>query len=293
MKMKKCKFKGCNRDHAAKGYCRTHYMQFRKGKQLAKIKKVVTGRVECTVYGCLRPHRAKGLCNAHWQQQSKGKSLTQIRGVVKGRVGCKVCNKEHFAKGYCQRHYNQKYHIGCIRKRFITDPNEFIEKENHYEIILYYMDGTRRKERGIIDKDDYQECKNIKWGISGKRCQYIRNSKYGNLEHHVWGKKVLLDHINRNKLDCRKLNLREATPQQNSFNRSMISRNTSGITGVRWSQRLQKWRAQISVNGKNKHLGLFPDINNAKEAYNKAVIKYRGQFGRINQCQHSSKQPVR
>lgn len=45
------------------------------------------------------------------------------------------------------------------------------------------------------------------------------------------------DHINRNELDNRKENLREASPQQNVFNSSIAKNNTSGITGVHYDKK--------------------------------------------------------
>ena len=239
--MKKCKVEGCNRDHAAKGYCKSHYRQ--------------------------------------WKQWGFTK---EIRETITGRSGCKVneCKRKHWAKGYCRKHYDQYTRSGYTRKYFVTDPNKFILKNNIYEIELYDKNGNIRA-HAIIDKNDYEKCKNIKWGITGKRCQYVGNSKIGFLHHLIWGKKEQIDHINRIKLDCRKSNLRKATNQQNAQNRGIMSNNTSGATGVRWSKRLNKWRAQIFLNGKNKHLGLFIDKEDAITVYNNAVVKYRGQHGRI------------
>ena len=69
------------------------------------------------------------------------------------------------------------------------------------------------------------------------------------------------DHINHIRIDNRWKNLREATNQENSKNMSMKNSNTSGVTGICWDRRAKKWQARIMVDGKNKHLGLFEDIN--------------------------------
>jgi|GEM_PF-759073 len=238
--MKKCKVEGCNRDHAAKGYCKSHYRQ--------------------------------------WKQWGFTK---KIRETITGQSGCKVneCKRKHWAKGYCRKHYDQHTRSGYTRKYFVTDPNEFVEKKDTYEIILCDRNG-KEKARAIIDKDSYEKCKNIKWGLTPGRCQYAKNSKVGYLHHFIWGKKESIDHINRIKLDCRKSNLRKATPKQNAQNRGLMSNNTSGATGVRWSERLNKWRAQIYLNGKNRHLGLFIDKNDAITAYQNAADKHFGQYRR-------------
>lgn len=80
-----------------------------------------------------------------------------------------------------------------------------------------------------------------------------------------------IDHINRIKDDNRIENLRVVTKRQNCCN---LSTNTSGIPGVIWCKQQKKWRARIWVNGKNKHLGLFENIEDAKVARKKAEQTY-------------------
>lgn len=65
-----------------------------------------------------------------------------------------------------------------------------------------------------------------------------------------------VDHINRNPSDNRWENLRLATHSQNMSN-THRSDNTSGIPGVTWFKSRKKWRVQLRVNGKTKHVGYF------------------------------------
>ena len=88
----------------------------------------------------------------------------------------------------------------------------------------------------------------------------------------------LVDHINGNKSDNRICNLREATVSQNGHNMKTPRSNTSGIKGVTWRNSNKTWRVQISVNGKNKFLGAFKDIELAKIAIEQARTKYHGEF---------------
>lgn len=66
-----------------------------------------------------------------------------------------------------------------------------------------------------------------------------------------------IDHINGVRSDNRFHNLRDVSHYDNHRNLRRSSNNKSGITGVYWSERTQKWVAQIQVNGKQKNLGYF------------------------------------
>jgi hypothetical protein len=112
-------------------------------------------------------------------------------------------------------------------------------------------------------------------GCEGARYRYVGLCGKIFLEHRIIftmfnGHPVNeVDHINRNKRDNRKENLRAATRRENSINQGLSSKNTSGIKGVSYSQRDKKWRAQITINGILNHLGSF----NTKEAAGRAYAK--------------------
>lgn len=69
-----------------------------------------------------------------------------------------------------------------------------------------------------------------------------------------------IDHINRNRLDNRLLNLREVQRIDNCRNISKPRHNTSGCTGVSWYSRDKKWNVYIKVDKKNKWLGRYDTI---------------------------------
>lgn len=92
---------------------------------------------------------------------------------------------------------------------------------------------------------------------------------------------VLVDHANRNlTLDNRKVNLRVANRSQNGFNSKKPKNNTSGFKGVHFNKLIGKWQAQITVNYKHKHLGLFSTPELAHKAYCKAADELHGEFAR-------------
>lgn len=58
--------------------------------------------------------------------------------------------------------------------------------------------------------------------------------------------------------------------------------NKSGYKGVHWSSSINKWKAQLYVNFKLKHIGSYADKIEAAIAYNEAAKKYYGEFARLN-----------
>lgn len=87
------------------------------------------------------------------------------------------------------------------------------------------------------------------------------------------------DHINGDKLDNRRGNLRICTPHQNNLNRPNI---TGKYKGVYWCKRQQRWMAQIMKDQANIYIGSFLTPEQAALAYNKAAILYHGEFARLN-----------
>lgn len=72
-----------------------------------------------------------------------------------------------------------------------------------------------------------------------------------------------IDHINHIIDDNRIENLRIVNRHENNKNKSLQSNNSSGFNGVRWCRKANKWRAEIKVNGKSKHLGFFHSFSDA------------------------------
>ena len=94
-----------------------------------------------------------------------------------------------------------------------------------------------------------------------------------------------VDHINGNKLDNRRENLRICTHQQNMMNRKIQKNNTSGIPGVYYNKKYSKWHARIKINGFYIHLGFFDDINEAAQVRQNAEQQYFKEIERNNKEQ--------
>lgn len=93
------------------------------------------------------------------------------------------------------------------------------------------------------------------------------------------GKEV--DHKDGNGLDNQKSNLRLCTHKQNTRN-SISIKGTSIYKGVFWCKDRLKWRAGIKNNYKTINLGYYESEVNAAFAYDKAAIKYFGEYARLN-----------
>lgn len=87
-----------------------------------------------------------------------------------------------------------------------------------------------------------------------------------------------IDHIDGNRANNRIENLREATKQQNGFNQKIAKRNISGVKGVCWIKKRNKWLVQLMINYKCKHIGYFEKIELAELAAQEARSKYHGEF---------------
>lgn len=134
----------------------------------------------------------------------------------------------------------------------------------------------------IVDEDDYSKLIKFIWSTDGKDYaitdkngkqirmhRFIVNAKYGDY----------IDHINGNRLDNRKCNLRICTCQQNNQHRTVFgSNNTSGKIGVGYCKTYNKWRARIKVDKLEKFLGYFDNIEDAIKARKEAEEKYFCEF---------------
>jgi hypothetical protein len=85
-----------------------------------------------------------------------------------------------------------------------------------------------------------------------------------------------LDHENRNKIDNRFVNLREASHSQNGANQPVSPRSKVGLKGV--CAHNSRYRAQISAAGKVRYLGMFDTPELAHAAYCDAARLHHGEF---------------
>jgi AP2 domain/HNH endonuclease len=145
----------------------------------------------------------------------------------------------------------------------------------------------------IVDPDDFFRLARDKW-FATKGCSTFYAARWiykaGKRRWHFMHREVckvpddmLVDHINHNGLDNRKANLRPATFAQNVRHRKKRSGNSrSRYKGIWWDKSWKKWCAEISVNRTKIRLGSYDDEIEAAKAYDRAAIKYHGEFANLN-----------
>lgn len=131
---------------------------------------------------------------------------------------------------------------------------------------------------GGIKKDGYREVKIDGKGYLAHRLIFLYHYDY---------LPQFLDHIDGNPLNNDITNLREATIQENNWNvgkyKVINGKSTSSeYKGVTRYERDKKYRAQIVINRKRKHLGYFTSEIDAAMAYDKVAIEYFGEFAKLN-----------
>lgn len=156
----------------------------------------------------------------------------------------------------------------------------------------YIKDGIcviplQNGQEAICDKEYISELNKYNWTKDNRG--YVRtriNNRAVFLHHFVFilkFKKIkdgfLLDHIDRRKLNNLTSNLREATKQQNSMNRS---KKTNHFKGVSFKKKTGKYDSCITLDRKYIHLGSFLNSNKAAYAYDVAAYHYFKEFAVLN-----------
>lgn len=140
----------------------------------------------------------------------------------------------------------------------------------------------------LVDDEDYDFLMQWKWHIVAKG--YASRTERNSVNRAIRMHRAILDaregqevdHINGNRLDNRRANLRIATSSQNAMNRKKIEGAGSKYKGVCPARAAGKFIAQIKVNGKTIHLGTFASEKAAAKTYNIAAKKNFGEFARLN-----------
>ena len=139
----------------------------------------------------------------------------------------------------------------------------------------------------VVDDEDYGLVANVKWHCDGKGYAVARINRRTVFMHRLIlnpPSGMLVDHINHDKLDNRRCNLRIATPRQSVLNTRRKPSKTGfrGVSQQRQSTSSKPYRAQIRISGRMTSLGYYATPEEAAAAYDHAAQKYHGEFAVLN-----------
>lgn len=149
---------------------------------------------------------------------------------------------------------------------------------------------TNSTEYALVDDADYEYLTQWRWqktpfGYAG-RCQSL--GTYGKnklvlMHHEILGREngLVTDHINRDRLDNRRDNLRLSSYQQNNHNKSKQANNTSGFIGVTKATH-ERWKAFIYFENKRFHIAQGKDPEEMAYIRDQVAIQLFGEFANLN-----------
>lgn len=158
----------------------------------------------------------------------------------------------------------------------------------------------------IVDDDDYEKFYNYRWTLNnyGYAIRTATNDEISNgykriifLHREILGiskSTNIADHINHDKLDNRKNNLRICTKLENNKNvlKYTDREYTSKYKGVYWCKSVGLWRAGIVVDKKRVFIGYYKIEVHAAIAYNQYAIRHHGEFACLNEIPDEYKNEI-
>ncbi len=145
----------------------------------------------------------------------------------------------------------------------------------------------------VVDDDQFEKLAQYRWHTSGSgyAIRFVggrKNHRIIHIHREIFGTVpdgMEIDHINMNRMDNRRENLRLATRQQNRFNQNVRIDNKLRLKGINYIPSINKYRARISMNGATKDLGCHQTVEGAIMAHRLAAEELHGKFARSNDAQ--------
>lgn len=232
------------------------------------------------ITGVYKQHgKYQAFINIHEKKIHLGTFTDKIDAVCARRIAEFYLNYDKILYNIFPLYYPhpEGYYLD-INARSKYDKNEYIfhYDYNYCEIILYDKNNIPVTST-IIDIDDYDKVKDYKWGYS-QHDGYVYNSTYKLRLHRLimdyYDHDMVVDHKNRNRLDNRKDNLRIVPPRINAINSKTRFDSTSGLNGVSYDRKMNKYESHIGINNKKIHLGYHETKEEAYITRQQADFKY-------------------
>lgn len=146
------------------------------------------------------------------------------------------------------------------------------------EVIMTVKNAPELKFK--ISAEDLIRISELKWSYNKGR-GYVRSTT-NNIELHRFicdsPLNKVVDHIDRDKLNYKRNNLRICEHRENSINKDIAKNNSSGFTGVYWNKQKNKWDSKIEVNSKKITIGRYDNKYDAICARLNAEYELFGEF---------------
>lgn len=205
----------------------------------------------CSISGCPKESRARGWCPAHYQKWRRyGDPLAS-----KTREWCSVdgCGKKHYGNGLCNMHWQRLRNVGSLD----TDRPIYQTVEESFAY------RTREAENGCIEWTGST--------VNGGYGHFRKGGKNHRAHRYAWAQAngpipegMVIDHLCHNPACVNVDHLRAVTQAQNTQNlRGPHRGSKSGLRGVYWDSRSDKWYVQVKAGGRVHSGGYFEDKEEA------------------------------
>ena len=188
---------------------------------------------------------------------------SEIKRVVKNKA---------YGDYLCEKHRDQYKNYGKFldtSPRGVFDPNEIRKYEDHAEIDTYDSHGNVVS-TFILDLEDVNKLENKKWRTVfklNKPYLFTGNQKSERIYFHRLimnpSEEQQVDHISGNTLDNRKSNLRLVSIQENMCNLKKKKNNTSGVRGISFDKRKNRWTVDFTYKKQRYYMKTFELIEEA------------------------------
>lgn len=166
----------------------------------------------------------------------------------------------------CGKHYSQFVKYG----KFLDESPKSTHDGNEYEVVgdsvWVYCFNRKCEPSGkfVIDLADLKKVAKHKWRYWKGRF-YTGNTKPISITSFLMNTPagLVVDHIDNDPSNNRRCNLRVTIQQKNLLNKSLSTKNTSGIQGVRWNEKRKAWEVEIRMNYTRCHLSRWKELADA------------------------------
>lgn len=175
------------------------------------------------------------------------------------------CDKPHYGNGFCRRHNRLNTLYGDPLKSKYP-PNRHVVIGDCGQVTVTRLDGEIVA--GLYDLADAALVQRYTWHVgprgylSSTTGTRLKGPRISTVMHRlvlgVVDPNVVVDHINGDRLDNRRGNLRSGDSRSNNLNRAEMNRlGTSLYRGVSWDKARKRWAAHVGLDYKLHHLGRF------------------------------------